>query len=718
MSASELIKVAEACWSEGISALPFKVKGHGTVVGPKQWSKFCDNQPSKSDQDKFRQLFLNGYDGLFIACGRVHDGYRLACIDVDDDRFVSLIEAVMGPVVSGRFGSKGIGVFVWVDKEDKILKASDQIKTHEGNIAVELLSHGRGTFIAPSVHRATGKMYELRGNELWSSLDVLPKLNIEQWQIIKACCLSEHSSVLLKGGETHHAMVGLCKQLVSISNDDELLCRVVQSVFAKTYKGTNNSEREIGRTLNSVREKGYDLIPGGYPSETLSRLDRFSEDHCVVNMKGKTLVLRINYDHSLNRKCYEFSSPADLRNFYLDEFVDVPGKSGKLEPKGLGEAWFKWPNRAKANRIEMLPGKTPGLIEIGSKKTFNLWQGFQVDPKEGDWRCLKYHLCNIICAGDIDHFSYLERWLAHCIQHPDKPGEVAVVMRGGRGAGKGMFGRMLEGIFGQHYFQTAFQGQVAGRFNAHPRDVVVLFGDEAFFAGDKKHESVLKAIVTEPTLPIEAKFVDVETVKNRLHIVMATNDSWAVPAGIDERRFFVLDVSEKKKQNKEYFKSLVAAIKGDELSAMLQHLLNLDLTEFDVRTVPQTRALADQKIHSLNLVEKWVLHRLMEGSQTSDSSSEGWQEFLGTQELYEDFSNGIGRLGFRGVDVSQFAKQIYAILKTSEQRRGRSAGRVRGMLFDQLETCRKRFEQHVGFEIDWPEESDEELPGIYSAPNI
>ena len=36
-------------------------------------------------------------------------------------------------------------------------------------------------------------------------------------------------------------------------------------------------------------------------------------------------------------------------------------------------------------------------------------------------------------------YDYLLRWMARAVQQPALPGEVAVVLRGGRGVGKGMF---------------------------------------------------------------------------------------------------------------------------------------------------------------------------------------------------------------------------------------------------------------------------------------
>ena len=45
------------------------------------------------------------------------------------------------------------------------------------------------------------------------------------------------------------------------------------------------------------------------------------------------------------------------------------------------------------------------------------------------------------------------------------------------------------------------------------------FLDEALWAGDKQGEGTLKALITEPTFQLEAKFRDPITVKNRLRML-------------------------------------------------------------------------------------------------------------------------------------------------------------------------------------------------------
>src|SRR4051794_16699882 len=88
---------------------------------------------------------------------------------------------------------------------------------------------------------------------------------------------------------------------------------------------------------------------------------------------------------------------------------------------------------------------------------------------------------------------YLLNLAARMFQYPQLQGEIAVVLRGKKGCGKGAFLSALQLPWGQHGVYIANSSHLVGRFNEHLRDCVMLFGDEAFFAGDKAHEGVLKA---------------------------------------------------------------------------------------------------------------------------------------------------------------------------------------------------------------------------------
>ena len=56
-------------------------------------------------------------------------------------------------------------------------------------------------------------------------------------------------------------------------------------------------------------------------------------------------------------------------------------------------------------------------------------------------------------------------------------------------------------------------------------------------------DNVLKGIITEDTIQIERKGVDIVTMRNPLKVILASNNSKIVQASEDERRYAVFEVS-------------------------------------------------------------------------------------------------------------------------------------------------------------------------------
>jgi hypothetical protein len=213
--------------------------------------------------------------------------------------------------------------------------------------------------------------------------------------------------------------------------------------------------------------------------------------------------------------------------------------------------------------------------------------------------------------------------MARAVQRPGEQGHVAVVLRGGKGVGKGVFAKHFGKLFGRHFLHISNAAHLTGNFNAHQRDCIVLFADEAFYAGDRKHDPVLKTIVTEDMLAIEAKNIDVVQSPNFIHLIMSTNEEYAVRASEDERRYFVLDVGNDKQQDTGYF----AAIEADLVAGGYEHLLHFlrsyDLTGFDVRTVPKTGGLRDQQERTRPAWQHAII-KMAEFGVTPDH--DGWKQ--------------------------------------------------------------------------------------------
>jgi hypothetical protein len=363
----------------------------------------------------------------------------------------------------------------------------------------------------------------------------------------------------------------------------------------------------------------------------------FNRKYAVVNEAGKVVIYCPKRDDQLKRDTIERILFEDFRRMFMNQRIEV-GISRKGNPiwSDISTVWLE-----HEKRRQYLGGVVMDPTNKAPPDCWNLWKGFNVAPRRGDWSLMRDHIRDVICNGDAALFEYVVGWLARMIQHPDQPGEVALVLRGKKGTGKGTLGNWLIRLLGQHGVHVAHAKHLVGTFNAHLRDAVFVFADEAFFAGDKAHEGVLKALVTEPFITIEAKYQNAVTIANMTHILMASNSDWVVPATSDERRFCVMDVSDSRMRDIPYFDAISKQMENGGLAAMLHDLLNRDLSDFNVREVPQTEALADQKRLSLDSLHRWWLTVLQRGfvwrSRYGAEIFTKWSEFVSTELLYRSY---------------------------------------------------------------------------------
>ena len=319
-----------------------------------------------------------------------------------------------------------------------------------------------------------------------------------------------------------------------------------------------------------------------------------NKQYFLTYYDGQTRVYREMVDPVSKKNKLEPFSLTSFRNLHGNHMVKttVAGRT-KLRPKG--NAWLEHEARRQYDGIVMAPLKhVPGY--------YNRWRGFSVLPASGSWQLMKDHILNNICTKDRMLYAYVIRWIANMVQNPGSPGHVALVLKGGKGTGKGVLGNALCDLLGQHSQHVSHANHVSGEFNAHLEDCVFLFADEAFCTGNKQSEQALKRMITEPELSIVGKGKNLKSVPNLLHVLMASNEEWVVPAGADERRYCVLNVSDERQQDFQYFSAIVKEMQTGGLAAMLYDLQEYDLLDFEVRDVPQTEGLIEQKKRTLEAV--------------------------------------------------------------------------------------------------------------------
>ncbi len=368
--------------------------------------------------------------------------------------------------------------------------------------------------------------------------------------------------------------------------------------------------------------------------------------------------------------------------------------------KSAAIAWLRNPQRREYDGVVFAPGQpSPG--------NYNLWRGFTVQGVKGNCSLFWQLVNDAICAGSPVLYEYVRRYFAHMVQLPWERPEVALVMRGGQGVGKNTFVDMMGSLLPRHFCEVSCVDQLTGRFNAHMRNAILIHANEATWGGNRGESGKLKAMITDATIPIEMKGIDILQIDNYMRLVVSSNNEWPVPAEADDRRFLFLDVAPVFKQNTTFFAALHAQMNCGGREALMHDLMTENLSGFSPRNKPVSPFGADVKLRSADTPTRWLFECLnsnayfenygatplfqaagVGASHPKDKLFAGYQHWCKTsQERYP-------------LGQSQFFKRLRELLGVSmtDARPAAPTGqtRERMVVLSGLGACRGEFEAAAG----------------------
>lgn len=376
--------------------------------------------------------------------------------------------------------------------------------------------------------------------------------------------------------------------------------------------------------------QGEDVTPTGQQDASRAEAERLVPDLARINKKhgfikslsGKPMVLSHVYNEFFEKEIVEFITPEAFMMVYSNQIAPESSQYDKNIP--MGKWWLGNAHRKEYETATFEPDKPAGEYVRNNKLIFNTWEGFAIEPKRGSWKHTIKHIYEILCNKNRDKFKYVMRWLAWCVQNPGRQAEVALIFKGKKGAGKGTILTHFSQIFGRHGAVIANREHLTGKHNAHLESLCYLFADEAYNPGDREVEGILKNLITEPSLAVEPKFRNLKISRNCLHICMATNNDWVIPATEDERRYFINQVDNRyakgecdDKKRDLYFKKIWDELENNNkegLAAMLYDLKYMQLEDYHPRyDIPVTEELRRQITMSLPKVKTAMSYFLEEG---------------------------------------------------------------------------------------------------------
>lgn len=470
---------------------------------------------------------------------------------------------------------------------------------------------------------------------------------------------------------------------------------VEESVAMAKLLGWNNLNTPplLSKKIQSTYQSLVKTHNRNHSTASLSVAD-IDRDYAVVVMNGSTKILREN-----PTLCFLSERDFHLR-FTQHQIIDTQGKS-----RPVSKVWLAGDHRTY-DEVVFDPSNKHENYQ------YNLWKGFAVAPAQGDCALYLANVKDCICDGDSELYEYVMNWAAHLVQKPAELPGVALVLIGDPGTGKGSFVEPLGQILGMHYQHATQMDKVLGRFNIHMASALLVFCDEVVWGGNKREEGTLKGLVTEHDRLVEGKFQNPLTLPSYLRLIFATNEAWAVPTSEKERRWCVLNVNNKYLQNTVYFDALKTQMKNGGTQALLHHLQNRDISEFNVRQVPKTKGLLEQKQLSQDAVASWWFDRLIQGEFGGTERHHNYlvngicsfDDFNLTDELLGNYllkaktdRHGHGKVS----NGQQLIRSLKRLCDIEVGRRQISGERQRGVIIPPLAECRLQYERFIGDKVDW-----------------
>jgi hypothetical protein len=504
-------------------------------------------------------------------------------------------------------------------------------------------------------------------------------------------------------------------ELVRIGLDNNFIARVLMTTKGGEYVQERPAYRLV-RTIRRAHEFAID-----------PDLEKMNSQHAVLPIGGKTRVVTWGDDPDFpgRKTIVRAQSLDDFKNLHSNKRKKIKTSSdGKQITKYtlMGHWWLGQRHRRQYDGGQRFMPQHEAEV-VGD--VLNMFEGFPIQPRKpnggsGASGCQLFldHGRKIICNGNEEHWDYLLKREAWIIQNRRRC-EIAVALRTEEeGSGKGFWCNHLGHLYGQYYMQIKRAEHVVGKHNRHLETLLKLCADEAVFVGDPRHRNTLFGLITEPTIDIEPKFIDVYSAPNYINTDIISNAKHFVPVSRTARRFFLPTVSVERVGDFAYFKAITKQLNDGGYEALLYHLLyEVDLRDFEILRVPKTAALAEQAGYSRKGVEGLVEKVCSEGlvpcahlTWPGFSVSNGYEDRQGFDYFIDHHADReLHQLGAMKVKI-QLRKEWRCITGRNARRwDADEGGEVNGVLWPPLQELRALFVERHGPQ-DWLNPHVDEFP--------
>ena len=201
------------------------------------------------------------------------------------------------------------------------------------------------------------------------------------------------------------------------------------------------------------------------------------------------------------------------------------------------------------------------------------------------------HVKEVICKNNDELYEFILNWYAYILQNPAGKTESVLLITGKQGTGKNVFTNVLCQLINKYSNKNITKiDSVVGKFNASIENMKLIVCNELSTVESNKYlnQDALKSIITEHEAVINQKNMPERSIENVVNLIMVSNNFNSVKIEAGDRRYVVMEVSDKYKGDFEYFDSLIKSFDDEFYNNLFTFFMKRDLSKFNLRKLPIT----------------------------------------------------------------------------------------------------------------------------------
>lgn len=302
---------------------------------------------------------------------------------------------------------------------------------------------------------------------------------------------------------------------------------------------------------------------------------------CVVQISEPIFVVK---DYDSQNKCFKFS--------YLS-LSKASLYFGQINITQNHTVWSVYSKDNNKNRFKKLGMK----FYSTNKNMFSFFQGYDYDILNtfnmDIIQLYLDHIKNVICSGDEILYEYILNWYANIVQKPGAKNGTAIVLFGKPGGGKNIFTNTLCKLMKRYSNRNVTNvEEIVGKFNTGLENKKLVVLNELSSAENTKFNfDIMKSVITEKSINVNAKNENIRVVDNVANVIILSNHVMPIKIETSDRRYVIINVSDCKVGDFEYFSNLIMSFKRESFyDNLLTFFMQRDISTFNPRLIPMTEA--------------------------------------------------------------------------------------------------------------------------------